>query len=172
MSEPFLGEIRIFGFTFAPKGWALCQGQILPISQNTALFSLLGVTYGGNGTSNFALPDLRGRVPVSFGQGNGLQNYLQGEVTGTESVTLDATQMPSHSHTVEASAAKATAKTPLGAVPGHAKADDYAAAPDGTTTMAAAMIAPTGGDQPHDNLQPLLVMNFCIALQGIFPSRS
>ena len=172
VANPFLGEIRLFPYTFSPQGWAFCDGRSMPISQNAALFALLSVTYGGNGTTNFNLPDLRGRVPVSSGQGNGLSDYVIGEVTGVESVTLDGAQMPSHAHLVEASAAKTTAKTPAGGVPGHTKADAYDATPDGTTTMNAGMIAPAGGNQPHTNLQPLLVMNFCIALQGIFPSRS
>jgi microcystin-dependent protein len=172
VSSPFLGEIRLFPYNFAPQGWAFCNGQQLAISQNSALFSLLGTTYGGNGTTTFNLPDLRGRVPVSSGQGPGLSPYSLGQNVGLESVTLTTGQMPTHAHTVEASAVKAKLKTPAGAVPGHTKADDYDAAPDGATTMNAGMIAPAGGSQPHSNIQPLLVMNFCIAMQGIFPSRN
>jgi microcystin-dependent protein len=171
VSEPFLGEIRLFGFNFAPTGWAMCNGQILPINQNTALFSLLGTQYGGNGTSTFALPDLRSRVPLHQGQGAGLSSYVMGETIGSESVTLAAAQMPVHSHNVQASNAKATTKNPSAAVPGHPPDDTYDAAPDGTL-MDASMIAPAGGNQPHENRQPLLVVNFCIALQGIFPSRN
>jgi microcystin-dependent protein len=149
----------------------MCNGQILPINQNTALFSLLGTQYGGNGTSTFALPDLRSRVPLHQGQGIGLSSYVMGETIGSESVTLAAAQMPVHSHNVQASNGKATTKNPLAAVPGHPPDDTYDAAPDGTL-MDAGMIAPAGGNQPHENRQPLLVVNFCIALQGIFPSRN
>ena len=172
MANPYLGEIRLFPYNFAPQGWAFCDGRLLPISQNAALFSLLGTTYGGNGTTTFALPDLRGRVPISSGTGPGLSSYSIGEVTGVESVALTAAQLASHAHAVEASAAKGTAKSPAGAVPGHTKAEDYDPTPDGTTTMNAGMIAPAGGSQPHTNVQPLLVLNFCIAMQGIFPSRN
>ena len=171
MAEPFLGEIRMFGFNFTPTGWAPCAGQLLPISQNAALFSLLGTTYGGDGVSTFGLPDLRGRGPVSMGQGAGLSNYVIGEPQGVETVTLSVSQMPSHAHTVEASATKSKLKSPSGAVPGPTKTDAYDAAPDGVTTMEAGMIAPAGGGEPVTNLPPLLVLNFCIALNGIFPSR-
>ena len=171
MSSPFVGEIRLFAFDFAPLGWAMCNGDLLPISQNAALFSLLGTTYGGNGSSNFALPDLRGRSPVHMGQGLGLSNYTMGEVTGVETVTLTVNQLPSHTHVVEASAAKAKVKKPTGAVPGPSKADVYDSAPDGVTTMNDGMIAPTGGGQPVTNLPPLLVMNYCISLEGIYPSQ-
>jgi microcystin-dependent protein len=171
VSEPFLGEIRTFGFTFAPQGWAMCNGQLLSISQNTALFSLLGTTYGGNGTITFALPDLRGRVGNHQGQGPGLMNYVQGEESGVESVTLTQQQMPQHNHGVQANASPATATRAGGAVLARTSADIYAAAPDGTA-MNAAMIGQAGGSQPHSNLQPYLTLNFCIALQGIFPSRN
>jgi microcystin-dependent protein len=167
-----LGEIRLFPYNFAPQGWAFCNGQLMSISQNTALFSLIGTFYGGDGRTTFGLPDLRGRVAISQGQGPGLSPYSVGEVTGVETVTLTGNQMPSHAHSVEASAVKAKLKTPAGAVPGHTKGDEYDAAPDGVTTMNAGMIAPTGGGQPHTNIQPLLVMSYCIALQGIFPSRN
>ena len=167
MSEPFLGEIRILGFNFAPRGWAMCAGQILSIAQNTALFSLLGTTYGGNGTQTFALPDLRGRVPLSVGQGPGLSNYDQGEVSGTETVTLTTGQMPGHGHLAGASNGAASATRPNGNFPAGGGA--YAAASDGST-LNAAFVQSAGGSQPHSNLQPLLVLNFCIALQGIFPS--
>jgi microcystin-dependent protein len=170
VSTPFLGEIRLFGFNFAPSGWALCNGQLLSIQQNTALFALLGTFYGGNGTSNFALPDLRSRIPLHQGQGNGLSSYAIGSTLGTETVTLTSAQMPSHSHGVVATNAKATSKNPSGLVPGHPTDDTYAA-PDGVV-MNAGMVEPTGGNQPSENRQPLLVVNFCIALQGIFPSRN
>ncbi|MDQ1357508.1 MAG: hypothetical protein QOE07_1185 [Acidimicrobiaceae bacterium] len=171
MSEPFLGEIRTFGFNFAPRGWAFCAGQLLAISQNTALFSLLGTTYGGNGQTTFALPDLRGRVGISVGQGPGLENYDLGEVNGAESVTLTPGQMPTHAHNVVANGGAASATRPGGAVPAQTAASSYAPAPDGTN-MNPGMIANAGGSQPFDNRQPFLVLNFCIALQGIFPSRN
>jgi microcystin-dependent protein len=168
----YIGEIRLFPYNFAPQGWAFCNGQLMSISQNTALFSLLGTNYGGDGRTTFGLPDLRGRVPISSGNGPGLSPYTLGELIGVENVTLSAGQMPAHAHTVKANGAKATSKSPAGTVPGHTKADVYDAAPDETTTMNAGMIVPAGGNQPHSNIQPLLVLNFCIALQGIFPSRN
>jgi len=173
MAEPFLGELRLFGFTFAPQGWAFAAGQILSIQQNTALFALLGTTYGGNGTTTFALPDLRGRVPVAFGQGPGLTPYVQGEVLGAESVTLLQTEMPAHSHTVNATSAKGNQPSPISHYPAADAAGvtaEYSAAANGV--MNPGMIAPTGGNQPHENRQPMLVLNWCIALQGIFPSRN
>jgi microcystin-dependent protein len=170
MTEPFLGELRLMPYTFAPQGWAFCNGQILSIAQNTALFSLLGTTYGGDGRSTFALPDLRGRVPISAGQGPGLSNYTLGEVSGTETVTLDTTQLPAHRHTVVANSGPASTGRPDGAVPARTSANAYAVAPD-ETAMNAGMLGVSGGSQPHNNLQPFLVLNWCIALQGIFPSR-
>ena len=171
MAEPFLGEIRVFGFNFAPVGWAFCQGQLLPIAQNTALFSLLGTTYGGDGVQTFALPDLRGRVPVNMGQGPGLSPYNLGQASGTETVTILQNQMPAHGHSVQANDGPGSGTRPAGSVLARTGASTYAAAPDGTT-MAATMISQAGGGQPVPNLQPLLVLNLCIALQGIFPSRS
>ncbi|HWF49166.1 MAG TPA: tail fiber protein [Solirubrobacteraceae bacterium] len=172
MSEPFLGEIRMFGFNFAPQGWAFCNGQTLPIAQNTALFALLGTQYGGNGQTTFALPNLQSRVAIHQGTGVGLSNYQMGETGGVESVTLISQQMPAHSHPVNVSGAPGTATRPDGAVPARATVDIYAPAPDGTTPMNAGMIGNTGGSQPHTNIQPYLAVNFCIALQGIFPSRN
>jgi microcystin-dependent protein len=171
MSEPFLGEIRIFGFNFAPQGWAFCDGQLMSISQNTALFSLLGTFYGGNGIQTFALPDLRGRVSIHQGQGPGLSSYVIGQTGGTENTTLNTNQMPQHNHAAVANASPATTGRPDGAVPARAAADIYAPAPDGTA-MNAGHIGNTGGSQPFNNLQPYLTVNFCIALQGIFPSRN
>ena len=168
MSEPFLGQISIFGFNFNPRGWAFCNGQILPIAQNTALFALLGITYGGNGQTTFALPNLQSRVPVHFGQGPGLSSYDLGQQAGNETVTLNQGEMPMHSHLASANNAAATASRPAGAVPSGGGA--YAASGDGTT-MNPAFIGNTGGSQPHDNVQPYLALNFCIALEGIFPSR-
>lgn len=171
MSEPFLGEIRTFGFNFAPLGWAFCAGQLLPISQNTALFSLLGTFYGGDGIQTFALPDLRGRVGINQGQGPGLSPYDLGEVSGSETVTLTSAQMPGHTHAAVANGSPATSSHPDGAVPARTGSSQYAAAPDGTA-MNAGMIGPAGGSQPFSNIQPFLCLNFCIALQGIFPSRN
>jgi microcystin-dependent protein len=170
MSEPFLGEIRIFPYNFAPRSWAFCNGQILSIAQNTALFSLLGTTYGGNGTTTFALPDLRGRVAISSGQGPGLSNYDLGQVGGTESVTLTQNQMPGHSHLASVNNGAATTTRPNNQVPAQST-PAYAAAGDGST-FNPAFIQNTGGGQPHGNVQPFLTLNFCIALEGIFPSRN
>lgn len=167
--EPFIGELRCFGFTFAPRGWALCQGQLLAIASNTALFSLLGTTYGGNGQTTFALPDLRGRASLSFGQGQGLTNRTQGELAGEEQVTLTSQQIPAHNHTVGASSA-ATGKNPANSFPAFtAQGSSYGTTAD--LTMNPAMVGGGGGGQPHDNMAPYLVLNWCIALEGIYPSR-
>jgi microcystin-dependent protein len=170
MSEPFLGEIRTFGFNFAPQGWAMCAGQLLSISQNTALFSLLGTFYGGDGRTTFALPDLRGRVGLNMGQGPGTSSYQLGEVSGSETVTLTTGQIPAHEHAVNANANPFTSNRPGDHAPAQGGA--YASAPDGFTTLNAGTIGPAGGSQPHTNIQPFLCLNFCIALQGIFPSRN
>lgn len=169
MSDPFLGEIRIFGFNFAPRGWAFCNGQLLSISQNAALFSLLGTTYGGDGQTTFALPNLQSRVPIHFGQGPGLSNYTLGESAGTETVTLTQNQIAAHSHLVNASNGDPSTTRPANGLPSGGGA--YAASSDGST-MSPGMVANAGGSQPHTNIQPYLVLNFCIALQGIFPSRN
>jgi microcystin-dependent protein len=163
VSEPFISEIRIFGLNFAPRGWAMCNGQIMSIAQNTALFSLLGTTYGGNGQTTFALPNLQGRVPIHEGQGPGLSSYVLGEEGGQENVTLTQQQMPQHSHLVQANGGAGTSTRPDGNVLAKTGANAYAAAPDGTA-MNAGEIAPI--------VQPFLVLNFCIALEGIFPSRN
>jgi microcystin-dependent protein len=173
MSEPFIGEIRMTGWNFAARGWALCNGQLLPIQQNTALFSLLGTTFGGNGQTTFALPDLRGRVPINQGQGPGLTNRTMGENAGSEHVTLNQNQMPAHQHLVKASEAADTANPAnavLGADSRGTPPTIYNSSPD-STTMNPQMIAPAGGNQPHDNMQPYLCVNFIIALEGIYPSR-
>lgn len=167
MAEAFLGEIRLFGFNFAPRGWAFCNGQILSISQNTALFSLLGTQYGGNGIQTFALPDLQGRVPVGQGNGAGLSSYVIGEEGGTESVTLTQGQLPQHNHAQPVTNGATTSSRPGGQVPSAGGA--YAAAGDGGTFVAT---SPTGGNQPVPVLQPLLALNYCIALEGIFPARN
>jgi len=169
MSSPFLGEIRIFAGNFAPRGWAMCNGQILPISQNTALFSLIGTFYGGNGTSNFALPNFQGNVPVGQGQGPGLSPYEIGELGGQTSVTLITSQLPAHIHPIGASSAAATTGTPSSATTlATATAGVYGAAVN-MAPMASQLV---GGNQPHENRQPFLVLNFIIAMQGIFPSRN
>lgn len=175
MSQPFLGQIMIFAGNFAPVGWAFCNGQLLSINQNTALFSLLGTTYGGNGVNTFALPDLRGRVPVHFGQGLGLSPYTQGEIAGTETVTLTQNNLPAHNHLLNAVSGAGTAGAPgPGEFLAQSTARDriYSNAPTPDTTLSTATIAPTGGGQPADIRQPYLVMNFVIALQGVFPSRN
>jgi microcystin-dependent protein len=170
MTNVFIGEIRIYGFGFAPRGMALCNGQIMQIAQNTALFSLLGTTYGGNGQTTFGLPNLQSRVPLHQGQGPGLSQYVLGEETGTETVTLLQSQMPSHNHLANASNNDPTDATPQNNVPANIPAGGYAATAN--TNMNPSMIGLSGGNQPHANLQPLLVLNFCIALVGIFPSRN
>jgi microcystin-dependent protein len=169
--DPFLGEIRMVGFTFAPRGWAFCQGQILPISQNTALFSLLGTMYGGDGKTTFALPNLSGRSPMQAGDGPGLTSRVQGETGGQESVTLIASELPSHTHTLMGQPSPALRNSPANALPadGGSLAKLYRGAPD--SQLNAGVIAARGSSLPHNNLQPYLVVNFIIALQGIFPSR-
>ena len=176
MSDPFLGEIRLVGFTFAPQGWALCDGQLLSIAQNTALFSLLGTTYGGNGQTTFALPDLRGRVPIHPGQGPGLSNYVLGEQSGSENVTLNASQLPGHNHPLASSNQQGSSSDPSGNFPavlndpaGTIAVNGYLASSNSTLNPAA--IGVTGGNQPHSNIQPFLCVNFIICLQGIYPSR-
>jgi microcystin-dependent protein len=179
MSQPYLGEIRIFGGNFAPRGNAMCNGQLLAISQNTALFSILGTTYGGNGTTNFALPDLRGRVPIHMGQGPGLSNYVLGQQDGSEAVTLNTTQIPSHTHTATAHchSEAGNSKDPTSNVwskdAGVSSAVFSTSSPDGTMNSAAVTVDNSGGgNQPHPNIQPYLTVNFIIALEGIFPSRN
>lgn len=165
MAEPFIGEIRIFAFPFVPKGWAACDGQIMSINQNQALFALLGTTYGGNGITTFALPDLRGRVPVHFGNGVSL-----GQMAGESAHTLTSNEMPAHIHGVIGSAAVATKSDPTDQLWAAPAVSAYATAPN--TVMAANALKTTGGSQPHENMQPYLTVMCCIALNGIFPSRS
>lgn len=171
MSEPFLAEIKMFGGNFAPRGWAFCQGQILSIAQNTALFSLLGTTYGGNGQTTFALPDLRGRYPMQPGQGPGLSPRTLGEQGGSESVTLITNQMPAHNHLLNASTEDAGVKNPTGQVLATTTAPTYATGPI-NATMNPAAIGANGGSQPHNNMSPFLCINYIIALEGIYPSRN
>jgi microcystin-dependent protein len=176
MAQPFVAEIRIFGFNFAPVGWALCNGQLLPLSQNTALFSLLGTTYGGDGKSNFALPNLQGNAPMQPGQGPGLAYYHDlGETGGSTGVALLQSEIPSHSHSLTAFTGRgANDKTPgpaltLGESQGNFVYDAGTSPP--TNAMSPSMILPVGGGQPHNNVMPYQAFNFCIALQGIFPPR-
>ncbi len=172
MADPFVAEIRIFPFNFAPKGWAWCDGQLLPLSQNTALFSLLGTTYGGNGQSNFALPDLQGRAPMHPGQGPGLSLHDLGETGGSDTVTLLESEMPAHSHVLTASAADALDQSPIGSQLATGIAIGAYAPPGPLVQLAPQALPPAGGDQPHNNLQPYLTFYFCIALQGVFPPRT
>ena len=172
MSDPFIGEVRIFAGNFPPRGWAFCNGQLMPISQNTALFSLLGTTYGGNGMSNFALPDLQGRAPMQHGQGPGLSPRDLGETGGSETVTLLQTEVPQHNHLVGAqTVALGGSATPAGnTLSRPASGNLYGSGPP-NVSMAPQALAPAGGDQPHNNMMPYLTLYFCIALQGVFPPR-
>jgi microcystin-dependent protein len=170
--DPFVAEIRIFPFSFAPTGWAFCDGQLLPISQNTALFSLLGTTYGGDGKSTFALPDMQGNAPMHPGQGPGLSLHDLGERGGAESVTLLQQELPAHGHTLRADLldqADTNVPGPQAALAQSAGGTLYQTT--GNTQLDISAMGPTGGGQPHNNLQPYLTLNFCIALQGVFPPR-
>ena len=172
--DPFVAEIRIFPFNFAPRGWAWCDGQLLPLSQNTALFSLLGTTYGGNGKSNFALPDLQGRAAMHPGQGPGLSLHDLGETGGSETVTLLESEIPSHAHQFRAAGVVADGPVPqntLLAAPGSDNPYLPGSPNPINTTMSGNAIAPAGGDQPHNNMQPYLTFYFCLAMQGVFPPR-
>ncbi|MBK7871861.1 MAG: phage tail protein [Saprospiraceae bacterium] len=173
MADPFVAEIRIFPFNFAPKGWAFCDGQLLPLSQNTALFSLLGTTYGGNGKSNFALPDLQGRAPMQPGQGPGLSLHDLGETGGSETVSLLESEIPSHSHIVRTVSEVGDTNQPSGNnLAPSSQGNAYIAAIGSSTFMNDNTLAPAGGDQPHNNMMPYLTLNFNIALQGVFPPRT
>jgi microcystin-dependent protein len=173
MADPFVAEIRVFPFNFAPKGWAWCDGQLLPLSQNTALFSLLGTTYGGNGKSNFALPDLQGSAAMHPGQGPGLSLHDLGETGGVENVSLLQSEMPFHTHSVNTSLGSADLQAPSSLnVIAEADGSVFKATPFGAQqTMAPQALAAAGGDLPHNNLQPYLTFFFNIALQGVFPPR-
>ncbi len=172
MADPFVAEIRIFPFNFAPRGWAWCDGQLLPLSQNTALFSLLGTTYGGNGSSNFALPDLQGRAPMHPGQGPGLSLHDLGEQAGVEGVTLLESEMPLHSHGLNVSQGDAISRVPTGEQLATGIALGMYEAPNALVSLSPSALPPAGGDQPHNNMQPYLTFYFCIALQGVFPPRT
>jgi microcystin-dependent protein len=176
MADPFVAEIRIFPFTFAPRGWAWCNGQLMPISQNTALFSLLGTTYGGDGKSTFALPNLQGSAPMHPGQGQGLSLHDLGEQSGTETVTLLESEIPGHSHGLMCNAAPGNRTTPVGGAIARTPTSDppktpYAPAAPPSAQLNGQALAPAGGDQPHNNMQPYLTFNFNIAVQGVFPQR-
>jgi microcystin-dependent protein len=174
--DPFVAEIRIFGFNFAPKGWAFCDGQILPLSQNTALFSLLGTTYGGDGKSTFALPDLQGSAPMHPGQGPGLSLHDLGEQAGSETVTLLISEMPSHPHSLMCQSqdpADQAAPTPARTFAPSQNATAYGPSNGSPIVqMAFQALQPAGGSLPHNNMMPYLTMNFCIALQGVYPPRT
>lgn len=176
MSEPYLGMICIYPYTFAPRGWAFCAGQILPIAQNTALFSLLGTTFGGNGQTTFALPDLRSRLPIGAGQGTGLSSYALGQQAGTENATITVNQMPQHTHTFAPLCVDddGTLTLTKGSAPANSPGATkiYGPGASATSAMVAGNTGIAGGSQPTPILNPYLALNFCIALEGIFPSRN
>lgn len=171
MAEPFLAEIKIVGFNFAPRGWASCDGQILPINQNQSLYSLLGTSYGGDGRTTFALPDLRGRTPIHVGQSNGGASHNLGQKSGEETHTLNMAEMPNHQHQAQASSLEADAPIPTNFVLAASNNRLYTD-PGNLTPLTPASVSNTGGGQAHENMQPYLVLNFCIAIQGLFPSRN
>lgn len=171
MAEPFLAEIRIFGFNFPPRGWAQCDGQILPINQNQSLYSLLGTTYGGDGRTSFALPGLRGRTPIHVGSSNGVTHTL-GQKSGQETVILSASQMPQHTHRLQGETGPATTNQPLNQVLATGSSAVYRSPAGGLVSMNSGALASAGANQAHNNMQPYQALNFCIALLGLFPSRN
>jgi microcystin-dependent protein len=173
MGEPYIGEIRIFAGSFAPAGWAFCSGQLMPISQNDTLFTLIGTTYGGDGESTFGIPDLQGRVPMHQGQGPGeSQTYQIGEMAGVESVTITTNSMPLHNHAFMASTAVGNSALPTGNIPGQSAQTTFYSLGSPITNMFATAISPLGGNQPHENMQPFLVLTFIISLFGVFPTQN
>jgi len=172
--EPYIGEIRMHAGSYAPRDWAFCQGQLLPIAQNQALASLLGTTYGGDGRTTFGLPDMRGRVPIHMGQGNGLNNHILGQRLGTETVTLVTENMPSHNHTLMATSNGATSQNPANQVLGTSSKPFYDddSSVGKITNLADTAISDAGGDQPHSNMAPYMALNFIISLKGVFPSQN
>jgi len=175
MSDPFVAEIRMFGFNFAPRGWAFCNGQLLPLAQNTALFSLLGTIYGGNGQSNFGLPNLQGMVPMFWGQGPGLSLRDIGETGGSDTVTLTTQEMPSHQHSMMAAASPANINSPSSSAGLARSSGGFAYQSDATNNlvqMSPSTLGLNGGGGPHNNDQSYQVVNFCIALQGVYPPRT
>ncbi len=173
MDSPFLGMLAIFGFNFAPRGWAFCNGQLLSIAQNSALFALLGTTFGGDGQNTFGLPNMQSRIPVGMGTGPGLSNYQMGQMAGSENVTLLSTQIPQHSHFMMGSSEAPVQNSPAGGSLGTTArgVNSYTTGANSLSPMASATSI-TGGSQPHNNIQPYLAVNYCIALEGIFPSRN
>lgn len=170
--QPYIGTIMLFAGNFAPQGWAQCNGQLLSISENDALFSLIGTTYGGDGQSTFALPDLRGRAPLHQGQGPGLSNYTMGANGGVEDVRLATSQLPTHSHRAMGNSSAGTNTSPAGGVWATSTMDIYGEAASANTLMSQAAVSATGGGQSHDNMLPFTALNFCIALVGLWPSQS
>ena len=172
MSEPFLAEIRMYGFNFAPRGWAFCDGQVLPINQNQSLYSLLGTSYGGDGRTSFALPDLRGRVPVHVGTGDSISPKLLGQKGGAETNKLSLAQLPSHNHRVNSSSGEADTVSPINKVFAEVEGVPAYGADTALIPMEPQSITNVGGGQAHENMQPFTTINYCIALQGLFPSRN
>jgi len=173
MSDPFIGEIRMFAGNFAPRSWAFCDGQLLAVSQNDALFSLLGTIYGGDGRTTFGLPEMRGRIPIHAGTGPGLNQRRLGAKSGAERVTVTANQLPTHSHAFQATSSSANVNAPAGALLAQTQADIYLDnLDDGSASLAATSVSSAGGSQPHNNLMPFQCVNFIIALFGTYPSRN
>jgi microcystin-dependent protein len=172
MGSPYVGEIRMFGGTFAPFNWAFCNGALIAVTQNETLYNLIGTTYGGDGINTFGLPDLQGRVPVHQGQGPGLSNYVLGQKAGTETVTLTTQQMPAHPHGALGAATGSAIANPMGATWGNSGINNKSFGPTATAAMNAGSLGMTGNGQPHDNLMPFLVISFIISLYGIYPTQS